>query len=198
MTKIGILGSTKGTDLEAIVSSIKSGNLNAHISIVVSNVKNAYILQRAKKHSIPSVFICHKNKKRSAFDSQVSSVLKKHGVNVVLLIGFMRILSNKFCREWKNVVLNVHPSLLPKYAGGMDTDIHKNVIKNREKETGCTVHLVTEYLDEGPVLIQKSCSVDEKETVASLKKKVQSLEGEALVESIKLIQKKNVTRSKVK
>ena len=108
---------------------------------------------------------------------------------MVLLIGFMRILSAQFCKEWKRRILNVHPSLLPKYAGGMDTNVHEEVIKNGDPETGCTIHFVTETVDGGPILIQKKCSVDKNETPESLKKKVQSLEGEAFIEAIKLFQK---------
>lgn len=103
----------------------------------------------------------------------------------------MRILSSKFCKEWNGRILNVHPSLLPKYAGGMDTNVHEEVIKNGDLETGCTIHFVTEAVDSGPILIQKKCSVDKNETPDSLKTKVQALEGDAFIEAIKLFQKNN-------
>ena len=118
----------------------------------------------------------------------MTSVLKEHGVDLVLLIGFMRILSPEFCQKWHGQILNVHPSLLPKYAGGVDTNVHKEVLMNGDTKTGCTIHFVTEEVDEGPVLIQKICSVDSNDTVASLKTKVQNLEGVAFIEAIKLIQ----------
>ena len=85
--------------------------------------------------------------------------------------------------------MNVHPSLLPKYSGGMDTDVHQEVLKNKDVETGCTIHFVTDDLDRGPILIQKKCVVIPNETVRTLKAKVQTLEGRAFIEAIKLIQK---------
>jgi phosphoribosylglycinamide formyltransferase-1 len=100
----------------------------------------------------------------------------------------MRILSAEFCREWRDRLLNVHPSLLPKYAGGMDTNVHKDVLNNGETETGCTIHFVTDEVDGGPILIQKKCNVEPNETVETLKTKVQKLEGEAFIEAIQLIQ----------
>ena len=156
MIQLGILGSTKGTDLKAIHEAINQRVLNAKISVIISNRPNAYILKRAEKYNIPSCFISSKNKSRTEFDSEISSKLKLHQVDLVLLIGFMRILSFEFCEEWNNKVLNVHPSLLPKYAGGMDINVHEQVLKNKERETGCTIHLVTKDVDMGPILLQKN------------------------------------------
>ena len=187
MINIGVLGSTKGTDLQAILDAIHSKNLNATVSTVISNRKNAYILDRAKDHGVPFYFISHKGKDRKDFDAEMTEVLKKHEVDLVLLIGFMRILSSSFCREWRDRILNVHPSLLPKYAGGMDTNVHEEVLKNKDKETGCTIHFVTDELDSGPILIQKKCAVEEGDTVETLKSKVQTLEGEAFLEAIPLM-----------
>ena len=187
MINIGVLGSTKGTDLQAILDAIHSKKLIATVSTVISNRKNAYILDRAKNHSVPFYFISHKGKDRKDFDAEMTEVLKKHEVDLVLLIGFMRILSSSFCREWRDRILNVHPSLLPKYAGGMDTNVHEEVLKNRDKETGCTIHFVTDELDSGPILIQKKCAVEEGDTVETLKSKVQTLEGEAFLEAIPLM-----------
>ena len=187
MINIGVLGSTKGTDLQAILDAIHSKNLNATVSTVISNRKNAYILDRAKDHGVPFYFISHKGKDRKDFDAEMTGVLKKHEVDLVLLIGFMRILSSSFCREWRDRILNVHPSLLPKYAGGMDTNVHEEVLKNKDKETGCTIHFVTDELDSGSILIQKKCAVEEGDTVETLKSKVQTLEGEAFLEAIPLM-----------
>jgi len=187
MINIGVLGSTKGTDLQAILDAIHSKKLSATVSTVISNRKNAYILDRAKDHSVPFYFISHKGKDRKDFDAEMTEVLKKHEVDLVLLIGFMRILSSSFCREWRDRILNVHPSLLPKYAGGMDTNVHEEVLNNRDKETGCTIHFVTDELDSGPILIQKKCAVEEGDTVETLKSKVQTLEGEAFLEAIPLM-----------
>lgn len=188
-TKLGILGSTKGTDLRAIINSIDQNKLDAIVKVVISNSSNAYILERAADHNIPHLFIPHLNKTRDEFCNEISVMLKKHEVDLVLLIGFMRILSAGFCKEWEMHILNVHPSLLPKYAGGMDMNVHEEVINNREVETGCTIHFVTEAVDSGPILIQKKCLVDINDTPNSLKKKVQILEGKAFIEAIKLYQK---------
>ncbi len=186
--RLGVLGSTNGTDLQAILNAINQGRLDATIELVISNRSKAYILERASNHNISSIFISHKGKERKDFDGEMTTHLKQKNVDLILLIGFMRILSPEFCREWKHRILNVHPSLLPKYAGGMDMNVHEEVLKNRETETGCTIHYVTEEVDGGPILVQKSCSVLSTDTPDSLKTKVQSLEGEAFIEAIKLIQ----------
>ena len=186
MIKLGVIGSTKGTDLQFIIDAIKSEKVDAQVAVVVSNKRTAYILERARINEIPSVYISHKNKKREDFDSEISVVLRKYDVELVLLIGFMRILSTRFCADWSDKVLNVHPSLLPKYAGGMDTNVHEQVIENNDKETGCTIHFVTDELDAGPILIQKKCEVNPNDTVHSLKSKVQHLEGNAFLEAIEI------------
>ena len=188
MIKIGVLGSTRGTDLQAVIDSINKKELVAEVAVVISNKKGAYILKRAEQNKIPSVFLSHKGLKRKVFDRKITNILKKNSVELILLIGFMRVLSSDFCQEWRDRLINVHPSLLPKYAGGMDSSIHEEVIKNGEKETGCTIHFVTEDVDGGPILIQKKCRVDDDDTVETLKAKVQQLEGIAFIESIKLIQ----------
>ena len=186
MIKLGVIGSTRGTDLQFIIDAIKSEKIDAQVAVVVSNKRTAYILERARINEIPSVYISHKNKKREDFDSEISVVLKEYDVELVLLIGFMRILSTRFCADWSDKVLNVHPSLLPKYAGGMDTNVHEQVIENNDKETGCTIHYVTDELDAGPILIQKKCEVNANDTVHSLKSKVQHLEGNAFLEAIEI------------
>ena len=186
MINIGVLGSTNGTDLQFIFNAIDEGKLDANVSVVISNKEDSYILKRAQAHNTQNVFISHKNKDREDFDSEMTMVLKEHGVELILLIGFMRILSSKFCNQWNGKILNVHPSLLPKYAGGMDTNVHEEVLKNNEKETGCTIHLVTDEVDKGPVVVQKKCLVDSDDTIESLKAKVQNLEGDAFLEAIPL------------
>jgi len=184
MINIGVLGSTNGTDLQFILDAINARTLDANVSVVISNKNDSYILKRAQKHNTPSVFINHKNRTREDFDSEMTMILKEHKVELILLIGFMRILSSYFCNEWSGKILNVHPSLLPKYAGGMDTNVHEEVLKNNDKETGCTIHLVTNEVDGGPIIIQKKCIVDSDDTIESLKTKVQDLEGAAFLEAI--------------
>ena len=194
MIKLGVLGSTNGTDLQTILDSITSGELNGKVSVVLSNRKNAYILERAKNHNVPAFFNSHKEKSREEFDDEMTAILKEHAVDLVLLIGFMRILSAKFCQDWRDRLLNVHPSLLPKYAGGMDTNVHEDVLKNGDSETGCTIHFVTDEVDGGPILIQKKCNIEPNETVDTLKTKVQQLEGIAFIEAIQLIQNNSYVR----
>ena len=186
MINIGVLGSTNGTDLQFILDAINARTLDANVSVVISNKNDSYILKRAQKHNTPSVFINHKNRTREDFDSEMTMILKDYKVELILLIGFMRILSSDFCNEWSGKILNVHPSLLPKYAGGMDTNVHEEVLKNNDKETGCTIHLVTDEVDKGPIVIQKKCLVDSDDTIESLKAKVQNLEGAAFLEAIPL------------
>ena len=194
MIKLGVLGSTNGTDLQTILDSIASGELIGEVSVVLSNRNKAYILERAKNHNVPAFFLSHKEKSREEFDAEMTAILKEHAVDLVLLIGFMRILSTKFCQEWRDKLLNVHPSLLPKYAGGMDTNVHEDVLKNGEYETGCTIHFVTDEVDGGPILIQKKCNIEANETVDTLKTKVQQLEGAAFIEAIQLIQNNSYVR----
>ena len=194
MIRLGVLGSTNGTDLQTILDSIASGELIGEVSVVLSNRKNAYILERAKNHNVPAFFLSHKENSREEFDAEMTAILKEHAVDLVLLIGFMRILSTKFCQEWRNKLLNVHPSLLPKYAGGMDTNVHEDVLKNGDAETGCTIHFVTDEVDGGPILIQKKCNIEPNETVDTLKTKVQQLEGIAFIEAIQLIQNNSYVR----
>jgi len=190
ITKLGVLGSTKGTDLQAIIDAIADGRLDASVEIVISNRKKSYILERARNHNIDTVFISHKGKEREQFDREMTELLEAKGVELILLIGFMRILSPWFCRHWKNRILNVHPSLLPKYAGGMDMNVHEEVLKNREAETGCTIHIVIAEVDAGPIVVQKKCAVETDDTPETLKEKVQALEGEAFLGAIRMFQVK--------
>ena len=192
MIKLGVLGSTNGTDLQAILDAIDQKLIKASVSIVISNKKNAYILERAKKHGVNTQYIRHKGKSRQEFDEEVTNLLNKNEVDLILLIGFMRILSDEFCHNWRDKILNVHPSLLPKYAGGMDTNVHEEVLANGDTETGCTIHFVTEEVDGGPILVQKSCKVSPNDNVDTLKKRVQALEGQAFIEAINLITNKQI------
>jgi phosphoribosylglycinamide formyltransferase-1 len=188
MLKLGVLGSTKGTDLQAIIDAIEQGTLNAEINMVISNIQNAYILERANKHKIPNKFISDKNIDRDEFANILTEHFVKCNVDIILLIGFMKILSNKFCQVWKDKILNVHPSLLPKYAGGINNDVHKQVLLNNDNETGCTIHYVTEDVDSGPILIQKKCAVFKDDDIDSLKLRVQKLEGAAFIEALHMIE----------
>ena len=182
--KLAVLGSTNGTDLVPIVTAINSGELLASIEVIVSNNESSGILRKARGYCIENHFICHKNKKRGVFDFEISQILENKEVDLILLIGFMRILSSEFVERWHRKIINVHPSLLPKYAGGMNSDVHESVLAAGDKESGCTIHLVTKDVDCGPILLQKSCPVYENDSVESLRERVQKLEGESFIEVI--------------
>jgi len=186
MLRIGILASTKGTDMQAVIDVISSKKLNAVISVVVSNKKDAYALERAKNNNIKAVFLEPKGKDREQYDKEIAKVLEQNNVDLILLIGYMRFLSPWFVNKYKNKIMNIHPSLLPKYAGGMDRDVHAEVLKNNEKVTGATLHFVDEGADTGPIILQKEVKIEKNETINSLKEKVQNAEQEIIVKAIDL------------
>lgn len=183
--RLGILGSTRGTHLLTLLDACQQNQIDAQIEIVISNKIDALILTRAKLHNIPAVFIDPKGLSREAYDEKISVLLQNYAVDLVVLIGYMRILSQQFVLAWQNKIINVHPSLLPNFSHLMDLAVHRAVLQNDCKETGCTVHYVTEMVDAGPILLQKKCKVLANDTPESLKQRVQTLEGEALIASIK-------------
>ena len=187
MIRLGILGSTRGTNMLALIQAIEDSILLATIEIVISNKPNALILERAKTSGLSAQYISPEGLNRSEYDKKISDLLVKHHVDLVVLIGYMRILSPDFVSFWSNKVINVHPSLLPAFAGKMDVQVHQAVLDVGMKETGCTIHYVTQHIDAGPIILQKKCRVSPDDTVESLKEKVQKLEGLALVQSIQLI-----------
>ena len=189
MIRLGVLASTKATDLQAIIDAINDKKLNAVISVVVSNKEDAYALERARKHKIKAVFIDSKGKEREQYDREIAKVLDENKVDLILLIGYMRIISSWFVNKYRNKIMNVHPSLLPKYAGGMDLDVHAEVLKNKEKETGATLHFVDENVDAGPIIMQKQVKIEKDETAESLKAKVQKAEQEIIIKAISLFEK---------
>lgn len=184
--RLGVLGSTRGTALIPVIEACANGSLNAEIVAVVSNKSTAPILEKGKALgvTVTTKFVPSKGLSREEFDAECTSVLVGAGVECVLLVGYMRILSKPFCDFWAGRCINVHPSLLPKHAGGMDLAVHQAVIDAGESESGCTIHEVTEAVDGGPIVIQKVVKVEEGETAESLKAKVQALEGPAFVEAI--------------
>lgn len=184
MRHIGILGSTQGTDMLAVIDAIQKQIISAKIQVVISNKKDAKILERARQQNLQAEFVDPKNLTRTAYDEKVSAILHANQVDLIILIGYMRILSKEFVDGWRNQIINVHPSLLPAFAGAMDENVHQAVLDAGVAETGCTVHYVTEEVDAGPILIQKKCPVLPGETVESLKARIQKLEGEALIQAI--------------
>lgn len=185
MIRLGILGSTRGSSMLPIIKAIAEQRLAAQISVVASNKPDSIILQHAKRHGIPAAFVDPTHLTREEYDLKMTALLHQYQVDVVVLIGYMRILSDGFVHAWKNKILNVHPSLLPAFAGGMDLAVHRAVLESGALETGCTVHIVTEEVDTGPIVIQRTCPVLTNDTPETLKMRVQVLEGEALVDAIK-------------
>ena len=153
MLKLAILASTKATDMQAVIDAIEQKRLNAAISIVISNKADAYALERAKKHNINAVFIEPKGKDKETYDKEISKVLDDNKIDLILLIGYMRYLSPWFVNKYRWRVMNIHPGLLPKFAGGMDKNVHQAVLDAGEKVTGCTLHFVDEGADTGPIIL---------------------------------------------
>jgi len=186
--KIAVLGSTNGTDLQAIINAIELKKIDAEIVLVASDKKNAFILERAKKHKIETLIVNYSNfETREEAEKVFSEKIKEKETDLILLIGFMKIVTKYFVNQFNGKIWNIHPSLLPKYAGGMNNNVHKEVLKNKEKETGCTLHEVTEVVDKGKIIIQKKVKVTQEDTVESLKEKVQKLEQECFLEAIKMV-----------
>jgi phosphoribosylglycinamide formyltransferase-1 len=187
MIRIAILGSTRGTSMLAIIDAIQKKQLMAQIGIVLTNKQDALILTRATANQLANAFVDPQGLTRLAYDKQISTVLHQHQIDLVVLVGYMRILSTQFVEEWENKVINVHPSLLPAFAGKMDLDVHHAVLAAKVNETGCTVHYVTKEVDAGPIILQARCPVFSDDTAESIKQRVQQLEGTALVAAIKKI-----------
>ena len=183
--KLVVLGSTRGTNMQAIIDAIDSSEIDASIELVISNRSSAYILERATNHNILNKFISAKDKTREQYDDLLISEIKNYNPDLILLIGFMRILSENFTNEFSGKILNIHPSLLPKYPGLMDLAVHQSVLDAGDSQSGCTIHQVNEQVDGGKIELQLKCSVEKDDTAESLKQKVQALESEAWVEVIK-------------
>ncbi len=185
--KIAVLGSTRGTDLQAVIDAIESKKLtDVEISFVLSNKEDAFILERAKNHNLKSIFLSGKGMEREEYDREVDKLLVEEGIELVLLIGYMKLMSSWFVQKWLNKVMNIHPSLLPKYAGGMDKGVHETVLENGDNVTGATLIFIDEGADTGPIILQKEVEVVNEETVESLKAKVQQAEMDIIIKGIEL------------
>ena len=186
MLRLGILSSTKATDMKAIIEAIEHKRLDAKLAVLISDRKNTECLENAQKHNIPSFFIDPTEKEREAFDKEVAETLDQHSVDLVVMLGYMRIVSGWFVNRYKHKIMNIHPSLLPAFAGGMDRNVHQQVLDSGVKVTGCTLHFVEESVDGGPIIMQKTVDIEPNENVDSLKAKVQRAEQEIIVRAIKL------------
>jgi phosphoribosylglycinamide formyltransferase-1 len=180
--KVGVLGSTRGTALQGILDAT---DLNVEITLILSDRASAPILQRAADHHLPSLHLDPKGLTREAYDKEVTNALKAAGAQLILMIGYMRIVSPDFVAAWRGRLLNVHPSLLPAFGGLMNRSVHEAVLASGVMETGCTIHQVTEDVDAGPIVLQKRTPVLPDDTVETLKDRVQSLEQAAFVEVLR-------------
>ncbi|MDF2379178.1 MAG: phosphoribosylglycinamide formyltransferase [Candidatus Gracilibacteria bacterium] len=178
--KICVFASTNGTDLGAILEEIHKERLpGVELTFVLVN-KECGAAEKARNAGISVILVDPKDengkkKDREVYDREIHAVCEEYGVELVVLVGWMRILSPWFVQQFPKSILNIHPSLLPKYPG-MDLNVHAEVIKNGEKESGMTIHYVDEGVDSGEVILQKSVEVVKGETPESLKAKVQKLE----------------------
>ena len=181
-----VFASTRGTDLQAIIDAQKSGEMpDAELKFVLSDKKECYALERSRQAGIKTVFINPQGKTREEFDAECLKICQAENIDLIILIGYMRIITKVLIEPYQDKIVNIHPSLLPKYPG-MDLDVHKEVLKNQEKETGCTLHFVTEDLDAGPVILQEKVIIAENETPESLKAKVQEKEKEVILKGIRM------------
>ena len=165
---IGVLISGGGTKLQAIIDAIEAKNLDAEICVVLSNKADAYGLARAKQHGIATAVLDHKSfASREDYDQAVVDVLRARGVELVILAGFMRLLSPVFIKAYSNRIMNIHPSLLPSFPG---LHVQKKALDHGVRFAGCTVHFVNEECDEGPIIIQAVVPVypdDDEATLAA-------------------------------
>jgi len=180
--RVGVLGSTRGTALQGVLDAVAAGSLDVEIALVVSDKEKAIILERAAKYGVATKWIEPKGLSREGYDELVTAALREAGVELVLMIGYMRIVSNAFIAAWEGKMLNVHPSLLPAFGGLMNKSVHEAVLATGVRETGCTIHQVTAEVDGGPIVLQKRCAVFPGDTVDTLKDRVQTLEQLAFVE----------------
>ncbi len=175
--------SGKGTNLKRLILNSNQYSFPIKIKLIVCNNKNVEGLKLAKKWSIPYLIFCNK---QNLSENKILIELKTKKINLILLAGYMKILSRKFIRSFGKSIINIHPSLLPKFKG---LNTFEKVLKNKEKKTGCTVHFVTEKLDEGKIILKKFFYIDKKDNVASIKRKTQNLEYNAFSEAIIKIMK---------
>ena len=185
---LGILASTKGTDLQAVIDAIEAKQIDARIACVISNKHDAFALQRAKSHGIEAIFLDpEKFGSKEDYDREIVKLLNERKVELVLLIGYNKFLTKPFLQAFENKAMNIHPSLLPSFKGWYTT-VYKRVLYANVKETGCTLFFVDKDPDAGPIIVQKSVTVLENETVNSLRKKVQKAEQKAILQGIRLFQ----------
>jgi phosphoribosylglycinamide formyltransferase-1 len=182
--KIAVLCSGNGTNLQAIIDAVKAGKVPVRIALVVSDNKNAYALARAKKAGIETLVLDPKAfKSREDFDKEIIRNLREKDIGLVVLAGFMRLMSPYFVKEYKNRVMNIHPALLPSFKG---THGAKDALEYGVKVTGATVHFVDEKLDHGPIILQSAVAVKEDDTEETLWERIHKEEYKIYPEAIRL------------
>ena len=178
--RVAVFISGRGTNLKSLLNFSKNKNSPIKIVLVITNNRNAKGIFFAKQHKIKLIFVNYKNK--NVAENKILINLINYKVSFICLAGFMKILSKKIINNYKNKILNIHPSLLPKYKG---LNTHKRVLKNKEKFTGCTVHLVNKKLDSGKIILQKKIKVLKKDDESSLSKRVLKIENLIYPKAIK-------------
>lgn len=180
MLNIGVLVSGGGTNLQSIIDGTKFGNIKGNVNVVISNKENAYALERARHNSIDAIYETN--------EDNIIEILKKHKVDLVVLAGYLKIISPKFVSEFKNKIINIHPSLIPSFCGEgyYGEKVHQAVIDYGAKITGATVHFVDEVADNGPIIIQGTVEVKQDDDAKTLSKRVLEVEHKILNESIRL------------
>ena len=177
--KIAVLISGRGSNLKSLIKYSKKKNAKFKIILVISNNAYAKGLGIAKKFKIKNLYISYKNKKK--FESQSLKLLEKYKADLICLAGFMKILSNNFINKYSKPILNIHPSLLPKYKG---LNAHKRAIENKEKYSGATVHIVNKKLDSGKIIFQKKIRILKTDDKKSLEKKILKIEHKVYPKAI--------------
>ena len=176
---IAVFISGRGSNLKSLINYSKKKNSLIKIMLVISNNTNAKGLKIANSFKIKNYAIKFKN--RSIFEKQSLTLIKKYNIDMICLAGFMKIVSGNFIKKFDNPILNIHPSLLPKYKG---LNTHLRAIKNKDKFSGASVHKVTQRLDSGKIILQKKIKILKKDTVKSLEKKVLKIEHEIYPKAI--------------
>ncbi len=184
-----MLASGSGTDLQSILDAIDSGYIrDAKVSAVVSNNRDAYALERAKKHGADAIYIDHRGKPREQHEQEIIEAIEPYNPDLIVLAGYMRALTPDFIRHYRGRIINIHPALLPLFGGKgyYGERVHKAVLESGIKVSGCTVHFVTEDVDGGPIILQRCVPIMDDDTVETLAARVLEEEHRCLPEAVKL------------
>jgi phosphoribosylglycinamide formyltransferase-1 len=192
MLKLGVLVSGGGTNFQAILDKLSDGTItNTEVAVVISSKKDAYALERAKQYKVPSVVLTPKEfQERKEFDQALLDTLKEYKIDLIVLAGYLVILPEILIKEYRNQIINIHPSLIPSFcgAGFYGLKVHEAVLKRGVKLTGATVHFVDEGTDTGPILLQKAVEVKAGDTPELLQQRVmEEAEWSLLPKAIDLI-----------